>query len=271
MRAHMLRVLLVTIVLGGGVALAAAQSDVLTTLGSNLTEAQNAIFMTLTTGFPALVGERSVFKAASGEARAAMVRAAVALARTFAGSTEFARRYALYRDAQKPRRADGPRSGTEALNQQQQAMEQAIKQAQANAEKLPADARKQLEDSIADMRKQIAELNADPEYRAAVDQMAAANARQEDADFNQKLAVFDAEFPEDVNALVARRLRQFLTTCGDVDFDAQLVTGTDKRQRFVNPAYERRSKDWKMCFRAGQPAVDAARAAADEWLKTLTP
>jgi hypothetical protein len=26
-----------------------------------------------------------------------------------------------------------------------------------------------------------------------------------------------------------------------------------------------------MCFRAGKPAVDAARAAANQWLKTLTP
>jgi len=267
----MTRALLVTILLGGGMAHVAAQSDVLTTLGTNATEAHNSIFMTLTTGFPALAGERSVFKAASGETRAAMVRAVVAVARTFAGSADFARRYALYRDAQKPQRAEGPRTGAEALSQQQQAMEQAIKQAMENAAQLPADARKQLEDSIADMRKQIAELNADPEYRAAVDQMAAANANQDEAEFAQKLAVFNAEFPEDVDALVARRLRQFLTTCGDVDFDAQLEAGAEKRQRFVNPAYERRSRDWKMCFRAGKPAVDAARAAANEWLKTLTP
>ncbi len=271
MRASMTRVILVTLLLGGGIAQLGAQSDVLTALGTNTTEAHNSIFVTLTSGFPALTGERSVFRAASSEARAAMVRAVFAIARTFAGSTDFARRYALYRDAQQPQRASLPRSGTEALSQQQQAMEQAIKQAMANAAQLPADARKQLEDSIADMRKQIAELNADPEYRAAVDQMAAANAKQDDAEFAQKLAAFNAEFPEDGNALVERRLRQFLTACGDVDFDAQLETGADKRQRFVNPAYERRSKDWKMCFRAGKPAVDAARAAANEWLATLNP
>jgi hypothetical protein len=267
----MARVILVTILLGGGMAHGATQSDILTTLGTNATEAHNSIFMTLTSGLPALAGERSVFQAASGEARGAMVRAVVAVARTFAGSADFARRYALYRDAQKPQRAAGPRSGSEALSQQQVAMEQAIKQALEHAAQLPADARKQVEDSIADMRKQVAELNADPEYRAAVDRMAADNARQDDAEFAQKLAAFNAEFPEDVNALVARRLRQFLTTCGDVDFDARLETGADQRQRFVNPAYERRSRDWKMCFRAGKPAVDAARAAANEWLATLTP
>jgi hypothetical protein len=248
-----------------------AQSDVLTTLGTNATDAHNSIFMTLSSGFPALAGERSAFTAASGEARAAMVRAVFVIARRFAGSADFARRYALYRDAQRPQRIEMPRSGAEALGQQQQAMEQAIAQALENAAKMPADARKQLEDSIADMRKQIAELNADPEYRASVDKMAAANAQQDDAEFARRLAVFNAEFPEDVRALVARRLRQFLVTCADIDFGAQLVTGPDRQQRFVNPAYERRSRDWKMCFRAGRPAVDAARAAADEWLTTLTP
>jgi hypothetical protein len=270
MRAHMTRVL-VALLLGGGIAYGAAQSDVLVTLGTNRTEAHNSIFTTLASGVPALAGEQAVFKAAGGEARAAMVRAVVAVARTFVESADFARRYALYREAQQPPRPEIASSGTEALDQQQQAMEQAITQALANAATLPAEARKQLEDSIADMRRQIAELNADPEYRAAVDQMAAANAKENDTDYARTLALFNAELPEDVNALVARRLRQFLTTCGDVDFDAALETGPDQLQRFVNPAYERRSKDWKMCFRAGKPAVDAARAAANQWLKTLTP
>jgi hypothetical protein len=269
--ARMTRVILVALLLGSGIAHGAAQSDVVTTLRTTATEAQTSIFMTLTTGVPALTGDRSAFIAASGEARAQMVRAAFSIARAFAGSAAFAKRYALYRDAQRPRRPEGPQTGGEALARQQQAMEQAVEQARQNAAKMPADARKQLEDSIADMRKQIAELNADPQYRAAVDQMAATNARQEEADFAQKVAAFDTEFPENVDALVARRLRQFLTTCGDVDFDAELEAGADQRQRFVNPAYERRSSDWKMCFRAGKPAVDAARAAADEWLNTLTP
>jgi hypothetical protein len=32
---------------------------------------------------------------------------------------------------------------------------------------------------------------------------------------------------------------------------------------------ERRSIEWKMCYRAGKPAVDAARRAAEDWLKGL--
>jgi hypothetical protein len=198
-----------------------------------------------------------------------MVRAVVAVARTFAGSADFARRYAIYRDAQKPVAPAVAQSGDEALKQQQQQMELAIKQAMAAAAQLPVDARKELEANVAEMRAQIAELNADPAYRDAVNTSAVEAARAAAAEHNQKMAAFEAEFPPDVNPLIARRLRQFLLTCGEVDFAAQLETGKDKKQRFVNKAYEARSAEWKMCFRAGKPAVDAARAAATEWLKAL--
>jgi hypothetical protein len=162
-------------------------------------------------------------------------------------------RYALYREAQKPQRADAARTGSEALTQQQQAMDLAIKRRWPTRHSCPPDPQKQLEDSIAEMRKQIAELNADPEYRAAVDQMAAANARQEDQDHAQQLALFNTELPEDVNVIIARRLRHFLLACSDVDFDAKLEMREDEKLRFANPACEHRSADWKMCFRAGYP------------------
>jgi hypothetical protein len=246
-----------------------AQNDVLATLGTTLREVQDSIFSSFATGVAALAGEKSVFKAASGEQRAALVRGVIAIARAFTSTDEFNRRYALYREAQKPRPSEAARTGDEARAQQQQAMELAIKQAMDGADKLPADARKQLEANIAEMRQQIAELNADPAYRAAVDASAAASAQDQEQELAQKLAVFNSEFPEHPQMLIARRLRQFVIACGDVDFAAKLETGKDKKQRFVNPAYERRSSEWKMCFRAGKPAVDAARAAANEWLTAL--
>jgi hypothetical protein len=43
----------------------------------------------------------------------------------------------------------------------------------------------------------------------------------------------------------------------------------DKRMRFVDEDLETKPREWKMLFRAGKPAVDAARAAAEEWLKAL--
>jgi hypothetical protein len=267
--ARMPRTAAVAVMLVLPMAVASAQRDVLSTLGTTLEEARNSIFSSFATGIPALGGERTVFKAASPDERAVMVRAVIALARTFVSSPEFARRYALYRKAQEPQPAEVPRTGDEARQQQQESIELAIKQATAGAANLPPEARRQLEESIAEMRKQIAELNADPEYRAQVDRAAAADAREAAADFKRQRAMFNSEFPEQVNALVARRLRQFLLACSDVDFAAKLEPTSEKKMRFVNPAYERRSAEWKMCYRAGKPAVDAARAAAEEWLKAI--
>ena len=266
-RLAFIAVLAVPFGLTGGYA--AVQSDVLAALGTNLREAQDSIFSTMATGIVTISGAKSVFRSASPDQRASMARAIVAIARAFTGSPEFARRYTLYRDTQRPGAPTAARTGDEARTQQQEVMEQAIKQALASAQALPADARKQLEENIAEMRNQIAELNADPEYRAGVDASAAEAARLDAEEHAQKLAAFEAEYPADVNTLIARRLRQFLVACDDVNYAAALETGKDKIQRFVNPAYERRSAEWKMCFRAGQPAVDAARAAANEWLQAI--
>jgi hypothetical protein len=74
--------------------------------------------------------------------------------------------------------------------------------------------------------------------------------------------------PLDPMVLVAERLRKFMDVSAGVDFSAAL-TGAGRDARFSNPAYEEQSSDWKMCFRAGKEAVDAARAEAADWLKTL--
>lgn len=265
----MLRAVILITTLGSSAVGAAAQGDILTTLGTTWREVQDNVFSSVATGVPAAGAERAAFKAAAPEQRAAMVKGVAAIARTFVASHEFARRYALYREAQKPRRSAAARTGDEARTQQQEAIELAVKQALANAGQMPPESRAQLEASIADMRRQIAELNADPAYRAQVDAAAASAAADDDADLARKLAVFESEFPEQVNELVRRRLRHFLLACGEVDFEARLEPGAGNTMRFIDAAHERRSSEWKMCYRAGRPAVAAARAAAAEWLKAL--
>lgn len=55
-----------------------------------------------------------------------------------------------------------------------------------------------------------------------------------------------------------------------VDFAAKTsLSKENKKQKFINPDYELKPLQWKLMYRAGKPAVDAARAAAQEWLKAL--
>ncbi len=74
--------------------------------------------------------------------------------------------------------------------------------------------------------------------------------------------------PEDPGALVAKRIRQFLKTSADVDYRAELVP-RDNKMVFVKEAYGQKSAYWKICFRAGQDATEAARAFASTWLAEL--
>jgi hypothetical protein len=75
----------------------------------------------------------------------------------------------------------------------------------------------------------------------------------------------EKKYPSDPNELVKKRLADFLAIAATVDFDAKL---TDART-FENPAYQKKSSEWKMCFRAGKEVVEAAREEAQKWLDEL--
>lgn len=74
----------------------------------------------------------------------------------------------------------------------------------------------------------------------------------------------EKKYPSDPDELVKKRLTDFLAISATVDFDAELNGG-----RFVNPEYEKKSPDWKMCYRAGKDVVEAARVEAQKWLDEL--
>ncbi len=59
-----------------------------------------------------------------------------------------------------------------------------------------------------------------------------------------------------------------LETTKDVDFNAKLTEQYGKK-RFVNPAYEAKSAEWKMAFRAGKEVTEVTRSFAQQWLNEL--
>lgn len=74
----------------------------------------------------------------------------------------------------------------------------------------------------------------------------------------------EKKIPADPNVLVKQRLNEFLELSGSVDFDAKVSS-----RMFVNPEYEAKSREWKMCFRAGKAVITAAREEVQAWLKEL--
>src|SRR6185295_4804150 len=88
---------LVCLVFAAGVRGLAA--DLLTDLGISEGRAREAFFDSFASGAVSLVGNVQVFKAASPQLRAGMVKTVTALARTYSESDDFARRYVDHREA----------------------------------------------------------------------------------------------------------------------------------------------------------------------------
>lgn len=74
----------------------------------------------------------------------------------------------------------------------------------------------------------------------------------------------EKKYPSNPDELIKKRLSDFLEISATVDFDAEV-----RGDRFVNPEYEKKSHEWKMCYRAGKDVVEAARVEAQKWLDQL--
>ncbi len=68
---------------------------------------------------------------------------------------------------------------------------------------------------------------------------------------------------------MAARLKQFLADTADIPAQPAMITVDARHTRFADAKFESKNDFWKRCFRAGKPAVDAARAAAQSWLASI--
>jgi hypothetical protein len=103
-----------------------------------------------------------------------------------------------------------------------------------------------------------------------VDETAAAQAAEEKARYDEAKSRPpdpDALSP-DPNVALRKSLKKFLDETSGVDFSA-LTKAQYGMKRFVNETYESKPRPWKMCYRAGREACDAARAFATTWLAEL--
>jgi hypothetical protein len=261
---------LATLLIASTAAVAARQQDdILSALGLSSAAANDSIISSFATGSIALAGSRAVFTAATPEQRAALVRGVIAAARAYTATGDFAQRYAAFRQSQRPERAPMPQNGDEAHAAQMKQLDDVVKEALRMSENMPPQAREDLLENIEFTKRQLAELNKDPKHRATVDAATREAARVAAEEFQLAVARYEADYPADVKALLVTRLRAFLALSATVDFSATVIERADHKLHFVDPAHEAMPREWKMLYRAGKPAVDAARAAAADWLSTL--
>ncbi len=80
--------------------------------------------------------------------------------------------------------------------------------------------------------------------------------------------LWEKTYSENPGVLVEKRLQEYLALEATVDFDAKL-TAPDQynKRKFVNPAYEKKSEQWKAYYRAGKEVNEVLTSFAQEWLK----
>jgi hypothetical protein len=236
-------------------------------LGITEGRAREAVFDSFVSGAVSIAGKADVFTSASPQARVAIVNAALTIARAFTESAEFPKRYADHREANGPDPLPPATTADEVLAKQRANFEAQVEGMRKQFGDVTPEQRETLEKGFDTMRARFTEMEKGEvkiELDAALKEQRVAQVRAHQAAMKE----LDAVYPADPRALVANRLRKFLDLSKDIDFTAQLVE-RDRKMRFADAALEARPAEWKMLFRAGKPAADAARAFAQKWLADL--
>jgi len=246
---------------------ASAAQAVTAQLGITEGRAREAVFDSLVSGVVSVAGKADVFTAAAPQVRVAIVNAALTLARAFVESAEFPKRYADHREANGPDPLPPATTADEVLVKQRAGFEAQIQGMRKQFAEVTPEQRKTLEEGFDTVRARFTEMEKG-EARVELDAALKTQRTRQVQAYQTAVKELDAVYPVDPRALVASRLRKFLDLSKDVDFTAQLVE-CDRKMRFADAAFEARPAEWKMLFRAGKPAVDAAQAFAQKWLADL--
>lgn len=235
-----------------------------------LTQAQGTekIRNSFVTGYSNLYGIRNAKNIATGN-RAAVARNLFQYTKAYVSGSEFKNYYLKERASYKPVAPEAARTKEEIRREMIAEMEKSIRDAEKAMAGMTADIRKALQPSVDDARKQLEDYKKPEskmvEIRYQGEQMRFNN---ETARYERDLKKWETDFPVALNQLIRSRLEKYLAIAATVDFDAELAEKNGKK-RFVNTAYEYKSSDWKMIYRAGKEVYEAVKPLVEGWLQQL--
>src|SRR5215213_3178283 len=245
--------------------------DVWQQLGLTLPDAQLNIKNSILNGSLYYYGAKNAKSIITGN-RAAVINEMVAYSKKYSSSSEFKAAYKKNRDQLKPKPYDYVPATAESIKaREKQRLEMNLKTAEEGLNSTNPKIKNGAPTRIDNIKKELAALD-DPNNKTIKRMLDDENRSYEsivkqNEDAQKK---FELRYPEDPQLLIKRRLEEMLNITADVDYAAELKETEWKGKKwkvFVNPEYERKSKEWKLAFRAGKPVTDAVRAAAEKWLK----
>lgn len=200
--------------------------------------------------------------------RAAIVKDVSAYARQYLNSPEYIKQYMDLKESQKPQAMKVETPEELRVSTIKRAKE-AIQEMEESLKKAPADMKSIFEKTLEAARQNLKDAE-DPnnKYLKSYTQNFPTLEKQLKQSHEHALQNWEAKYPTNHLLFIKVRLQAFLDATKDIDFAAQL-TERNGIKYFVNPNYERKDNRWKMAFRAGKPAIETARAFAEQWMNEI--
>ena len=245
--------------------------DIWKQLGLAIPDAQLNINHSFVQGRLYYFGAKNARNVATGD-RVTTVKQLVAYAQQYSASAEFKTAYKNYRTKMKPAQPQELPAVTmeEIKAEEKLRLEQQLKTAEANLNSPNPKIKNGAPTAIENINKQLKALD-DPNNLTLKRKFENANSMNDAIrkKYSEDVQKFETKYPEDPQVLLKKRLQEIIDITADVDYAAELKEGYKGKKVFVNPAYEKKPAEWKLAFRAGKPATDAVRTAAQDWLKKL--
>jgi hypothetical protein len=248
-----------------------ASGDILQQLGVKRDDASTAVVEAFADGGVNYSLVERPFKAATPALRATMVEQVLVWTKGYVSSPQFGKQYVAWRERQKPQKPDDLPTADEELAKIDAERKAHLDELKKSIAMFPAEHRAVAEEAY---RAAVAAYKDSdtPQQRQMMRRMfqegrdAEQNANQ--LRYEQAVRNWSDKHPPTHEGLIKLRLREFLATTANVDFDAKLVTSSGIR-RFADPEYEKKPWEWKLAFRTGREPTERARAFAQAWLNEL--
>lgn len=244
-----------------------ATGDLLTELGITSKQAQENIWNSVKGNYLSYSGKVNVLKNMAPEKRGAAMQEILSIVRAYVESPEYNTRYQTYREEFTPKK---PLTVDEERAKMVSDIKRNIAEMEKSRDEATAENKKIFDESIGMFKTQL-KLYTDPknpDYAAYLEMMKQTYTYSV-KNYQDEMKKWEKKYPEDPRLMVKERMKRFMELSAGIDFNAELKDGPRNKKYFVNPAYEKKSADWKKCFRMGKEAVTAARTFMESWIQEI--
>jgi len=203
--------------------------------------------------------------------RTKLVRQIGEFAKAYVSSDDFLKKYLEYREGKKPSPPEPPKLSAELRTTQKEELTKSIQQTEESLKSTPPEQQPAIKEVVEMMKDQLKSLDDpnNPMFTKEMDEMIKQSYAAQTEQHKQDVAEWEKNYPKTPERMVQKWLEDFLAASKGVDFSATVVDNDQGKKVFANQAYESKSSNWKLCYRAGKETVEAGRTFASTWLQEL--